>query len=271
MAYSLSATKLQHYARCPRAYYYRYEHGLKDAAAFGSAALGNALHRALAKIYQDWHYQEPIPPLDWLRRCWEEQCSGLSEKQVEEGWQILDGYYEREILAAGVMKRPIALEGRIEGSLIVEGIEFKLIGRYDRLDALAPPEGGLTLIDYKSAKEPVLPMSETLDLQLGLYYLALEQRYDQALRSMSLLFLRRGERVTFEASVEHKRQVEAVVGQLALKLRQEEDWQPQCGEVCGSCTYRKYCPAYCEEQGEAPEPLPERVGTRRGLQLSLGV
>ncbi|ESA32472.1 family exonuclease [Leptolyngbya sp. Heron Island J] len=79
-------------------------------------------------------------------------------------------------------------------------------------------EDGLELIDYKSAKNPVLPESDTVDLQLGLYSLALEQRYGKLLRRMSLLFLRTGGRVTYEVTYEHRRQVEAVIGELACEV-----------------------------------------------------
>jgi CRISPR/Cas system-associated exonuclease Cas4 (RecB family) len=46
---------VQSYQQCPQAYRFRYERGLKSPAAFGSAELGNALHRALAIAYKDGH------------------------------------------------------------------------------------------------------------------------------------------------------------------------------------------------------------------------
>ena len=98
MAYLLSATKLKSYARCPKAYYFRYECGLSNQTAFTSAALGTALHTALAQLYQDWHYQEPLPSEAWLRSCWDSQIAGLTNKQTEEGWQILQRYCDREII-----------------------------------------------------------------------------------------------------------------------------------------------------------------------------
>ncbi len=54
MAYQLAATKLQTYYRCPQAYYFRYELGLKTPGFFGNAKLGTALHQTLAKAYRDW-------------------------------------------------------------------------------------------------------------------------------------------------------------------------------------------------------------------------
>ena len=259
MSYLLSATKLKSYTRCPKAYYFRYECGLNEQGGFGSAALGTALHGALAQLYQDWHYQEPLPSESWLQRCWDENNVGLTDKQNSEGWQILLQYHERELVLAGTMSRPLATEGRIQGTLQANGVEFKLVGRYDRIDFI---DGGLELIDYKSAKSPTLPSAEEIDLQLGLYYLALEQCYGRSLKRMSLLYLRTGERVSYEASEEHKRQVTSVISELSQRLREEVEWEPRCGVQCARCSYARYCPAVTQK----PEAT---VQKERKLQLCL--
>ncbi len=59
----------------------RYELGLKTATFFGSTALGTALHQALAQSYRDWHYEDPLPKLDWLHHCWEQNSKALSPDQ----------------------------------------------------------------------------------------------------------------------------------------------------------------------------------------------
>ena len=259
--YYLSATKLKSYARCPKAYYFRYECGLKDKSAFAAAALGSALHGALAQFYRDWHYQEPLPSETWLRHCWENNNAGLSDNQLTEGWQILLQYQERDVIPAGKMQRPLATEGQVQSVLQASGIEFKLTGRYDRIDFM---DSGLELVDYKSAKSPKLPNDDEIDLQLGLYYLALEQRYGRSLQKMTLLFLRTGDRASYEATEAHKQQVQAVVGELAQRLREEDEWQAQCGEQCRSCGYVQHCPA----MRSAVEPV---VAVPRKLQLCLGL
>ena len=262
MAYSLSATKLKSYARCPKAYYFRYECGLKERNAFASAALGTALHGALAQLCQDWHYREPLPSKAWLRECWEANSLRLSDQQLAEGWQIMQAYYERELLSIGKMQKPLATEGRVKATLLTNGIEFELIGRYDRIDFI---DGGLELIDYKSAKSPQLPPAEEIDLQIGLYYLALEQRYGRSLQKMTLLFLRTGERISFEANEAHKQQVQAVISGLAQRLREEGEWQARCGKQCRSCGYARYCPAVVRSEAEPVVAVP------RKLQLSLSL
>ncbi|MEL6353546.1 MAG: PD-(D/E)XK nuclease family protein [Cyanobacteria bacterium J06627_28] len=261
MAYFLSATKLKSYARCPKAYYFRYECGLSEQSGFGSVALGKALHGALAELYQEWQYHEPLPSETWVRQCWENNNAGLTDRQTDEGWQILTQYYEREIMPAGTMQRPLATEGRIQGTLQANDVEFKLVGRYDRIDFVAD---GLELIDYKSAKSPTLPSPEEIDLQLGLYYLALEQCYERSLKRMTLLFLRTGERVTYEATDDHRQQVQSVINELAQRLRGENEWEQRCGKQCARCSYARYCPAVAQQ----PEAA---VQTERKLQLCLSV
>ncbi|EDX82697.1 hypothetical protein S7335_999 [Synechococcus sp. PCC 7335] len=234
---------------------------MKARSAFASAALGTALHAALAQFYQDWHYQEPLPSDAWLQQCWENNNAGLTDKQLADSWQLMQQYYERELVPVGTMQRPLATEGRLQGTLQANDIEFKLVGRYDRIDFV---DGGLELIDYKSAKSPQLPSANEIDLQLGLYYLALEQRYGQSLKQMTLLFLRTGDRVSYEATEVHKQQVQTVIGELARGLREEEGWQARCGQQCRSCGYARYCPAV---QPEA-EPV---VALPRKLQLCLSL
>ena len=99
---------------------------------------------------------------------------------------------------------------------------------------------------------------------MGLYYLALEQRYGRSLKRMSLLHLRTGERVSYEASAAHKQQVTAVISELAQRLREESEWQASCGNQCGQCQYARYCPAVAQK----PEAAVQRP---RKLQLCLSL
>ncbi|MDV2992500.1 MAG: hypothetical protein N4J56_002154 [Chroococcidiopsis sp. SAG 2025] len=149
MAYQISATKLQTYHRCPQAYQFRYELGLKNNAFFGSAALGTALHQTLALVYGNWHYQEPLPRMDWMLDCWRQRSTSLSPAQAEDGKQILETYYQNFIASKTAIHKPLAVEGKIQASLQVASLEFALTGRYDRLDYL---DDGLELIDYKSTR-----------------------------------------------------------------------------------------------------------------------
>jgi putative RecB family exonuclease len=201
MAYPLSASRLRAYQRCPQAYYYQYERGIKQPGFFGSASLGTALHQALLRIYRDWHYQQPVPPLTWIDECWQQHGTALSPAQQAEGREILEAYYQRFVVEASPMRKPLAVEGKVQGNLQIENLEFTISGRYDRLDWL---EDGLELIDYKSGKEKQIPEATLLDVQIGLYFVALEQRYHQSLKQLSLLYLRTGEKISFAATSAHQ-------------------------------------------------------------------
>ena len=263
MAYQISATKLQAYNRCPYAYYLRYERKLATNEFFGSTALGIALHQALAQCHRDWHYRHPIPDLRWVHHCWQQHSSDLTPNQVSEGSEILENYYNNFIANQVAITQPLAVEGRIQGYLQVENLEFLIVGRYDRLDFLSD---GLELIDYKSGREVRLPEAREMDVQIGLYYLALEQTYHQNLKYLSLLFLRTGEKIRFEATEAHKERVQEMIGNLAVRLRYDRGWEPLPGGQCDRCTFARYCSAVTAN----PAPLPESH-SKSQLQLVLNL
>jgi putative RecB family exonuclease len=263
MGYPISATKLRTYQRCPYAYYLRYEKRVSPKDCYGSAALGNALHQALAQCHRDWHYYDAIPDRRWVHQCWDNNTSGLMLHQVREGRAILDLYYDRFIKSEPVLRQPLAVEGKIQATLEVQNLEFTITGRYDRIDFL--PDG-LELIDYKSSREVKLPDHDELDLQIGLYYIALEQTYQQSLKYLSLLFLRTGEKVRYPATPHHQRRAQQVISQLALQLRHDQDWQPNPGTHCDRCSFRRYCTAVNRD----PSPLPTTAPTP-SLQLAFSL
>jgi putative RecB family exonuclease len=262
MAYPLSATKLVTYQKCPKAFSFRYERGLSSPAAFGSPDLGNALHQALATSYRDWHYNDHKPGWDWFEFCWGTSVAKLSEAQIQDGRSILKGYYRDFIEPLSVMPQPLGIESRIKATVQFENIEFALGGRYDRLDNV---DGTLELIDYKTTKNASMP--DSVDVQLGLYSIALEQVYQQSLKKVTLIFLRAGETLSFEVNQHHREKVHSLIADLAIRLRADNEWTPSTGNHCDRCGYVKYCPA----QNTKPEPLPQEGRKQRLVQLSLAV
>jgi putative RecB family exonuclease len=262
MSYPLSATKLVTYRQCPQSYYFKYERGLKSPSAFGSAELGKILHKTLADIYLNWSYQDPKPTWEWCYAFWTLNAKGLEESALIEGGKILYRYYDGFVRPHAVMKKPLGIEGRITAELQFDNIEFSLSGRYDRLDWLGD---GLELIDYKTTKSETVP--DSIDVQLGLYYLALERTYQKSLKRLTLLYLRSGKCVSFDVTQAQREEVRSLISDLATKLRADAEWKPSEGGHCDRCTYQKYCTAKtCE-----PEPLPEEARDLRQVQLTLGM
>lgn len=264
MAYTLSASRLQTYQRCPQAYYFQYERRMSNPIGHRAAGLGRAIHDTLAILYRDWSYGQPMP-WAWVMSQWEPHKTELTPSEYQDGAIILQRYYT-QYLQAEMLRKPVAVEGKIQGTLQFGGIEFSLKGRYDRLDWF---EDGLALVDYKSAKSPQIPAPGTVDVQLGLYALALAQHYGQALKQVSLVLLRTGEVVDFAVTDTHQAKVLSLIQDLALKLHVDEDWNPCTGSHCKSCSYKSYCPAISSE----PVPLPAEIQARpaRSLQLSLNL
>jgi putative RecB family exonuclease len=106
-----------------------------------------------------------------------------------------------------------------------------------------------------------------MDLQIGLYYLALEQTYRQSLKYLSLLFLRTGEKVRFKATRKQKQRVQTVISDLATRLRHDETWEPTPGKQCDRCAYARYCPSVTQD----PAPLPTTLSASPELQLALSL
>ena len=264
MPYQLSATKLQTYHRCPQAYYFEYERRVPGSSRFGSAELGKALHDALAEIYGQWHYSEPIPPLEWIQSCWHRHATNLEPSRVREGETILQQYHREFMVKPGRIRKPLGVEERLKGRMQADNLEFELVGRYDRLDWF---EDGLELIDYKLARPLSPPEPERIDLQLGLYAIALEQLYGKSLRRLSLIYLRAGEKLSWDATPEQRQLVREAVETLARQLRADETWEPRDGKHCDRCAYTRYCPAVCD----APEPLPASAQPESELQLALNL
>jgi putative RecB family exonuclease len=261
----LSATRLTTFSRCPRAYYFRYEQKAPGKPV-RAALLGRSIHEALAQFHQ-WPGWRGMPSLAVLQEAWIAAASTLPETQEKEGWQLLKTYYQKFVEPLEQWREPLATEGRLEGTLQAGPVEFKLGGRYDRLDTLRPDTkkgGGATLAvtDYKTSRTVLAPDQLAMDIQMGLYQIALNQRYQGSLAQVNHIYLRTGDIVQFEAHEEQQVAVKTKIQSLACALMEDKAFVPKEGEHCRSCEYRKFCPAIHER----PESLPKQT---RSLQLSL--
>ncbi|AFY60861.1 PD-(D/E)XK nuclease family protein [Synechococcus sp. PCC 6312] len=262
MGYALSASRLQTYQRCPQAYYFQYERHMSNPIGQRAASLGWALHQTLATLYRDWSYSQPMP-WSWVMVQWKPYKTRLTPFEYQDGEIILQRYYA-EYLQSDMLRKPVAVEGRIQGTLLFDGIEFSLKGRYDRLDWF---EDGLALVDYKSAKSPQVPAPDAVDVQLGLYALALGQHYQQSLKQVSLVFLRTGNVISFAVTDNHQAKVRFLIQDLALRLHVDQDWNPCTGTHCKGCSYKAYCPAVNPD----PAPLPSEIQSRPAPPLQLAL
>ncbi len=238
---NLSASRLVTFNRCRHAYQLKYQRQVPEAPIRASQ-LSLALHKALEHFY-NWPAYRGFPQLDNLLTCWETVLShySLTERQREQGWQYLQQYYQAHVSHLDQWIEPLATEGRMQASLLIGGLRFKLTGRYDRLDFLDGQ--GLHLIDYKLNASP-LPDTLALDIQLGLYALMLEQVYQKALTQVSHHYLSTGHTESFTVTPHQQETVREHILELAQALVQEKSFDPSIGSHCRSCTVRQYCQSH---------------------------
>ncbi|WP_051021044.1 hypothetical protein [Synechococcus sp. PCC 6312] len=72
-------------------------------------------------------------PWDWVIEQWEPHKTRLTLSKYQDGESILQRYYT-QYLQSEMLRKPVAVEEKIQGTLRFEGIEFSLKGRYNRLD-----------------------------------------------------------------------------------------------------------------------------------------
>jgi len=251
---NLSASRLVTFERCRHAYQLKYQRRIPEAPIRASQ-LGLALHATLADFYS-WPAYRGFPGMAVLLDSWTVALAKyqLTERQQEQGWKYLQTYYEHYLEPLnGQWIEPLATEGRMEADFLIGGLRFHATGRYDRLDFL---EGeGLHLIDYK-LNETTPTDSLALDLQLGLYALMLEQVYQKSLVLVSHLYLSTGRRESFAVTDEQQTLVRAKILELAQALVQEEDFHPNAGAHCRSCSVKLFCTSHTPNaQPVAEQPL----------------
>lgn len=266
MAYQISATKLQHYQRCPNQFSLKY---LKRVPGrpIRQPLLGKALHQALAQ-FNRWPGWKGMPGLRVMQDAWEEMLEkfpNLSSNQIDEGWRMLEQYYQKFVQPLEQWQPPLAVEGKLDGRLVVGSVEFKIIGRYDLLDRLPGSSdiAQLHLIEYKSSRQQKTLTELEVDVQLGLYQIAIAQHYGASLAKVSHIYLRTGEVVPFQTRPQQLEIVQARIEELAYKLVSDEAFEPGPGEHCQECDYRQYCPAVSDR------PVPVEEESELKLQLSL--
>lgn len=69
-----------------------------------------------------------------------------------------------------------------------------------------------------------MPDSSEIEVQIGLYYLALEQTYRQSLKYLSLLFLRSGEKIRFKATRDHQERVQKTISKRVVSSHGQVLW-----------------------------------------------
>ncbi|MBD2104272.1 PD-(D/E)XK nuclease family protein [Leptolyngbya sp. FACHB-261] len=275
MSYLLSATRLLTFTTCPRAYQFRYELKL-PGRPLRTPQLGLALHRALQQFYRWPGAAAEGPSRAFLQTCWAGASARLEAPEQQRGAEILERYFQRHVSPLQGWRQPLAVEGRLKAPLAVEGergiVELTIIGRCDRLEYLEPESSAtgqtarLHLIEYKTGQLHRSPDTLKLDLQLGLYQIAIRHRYQASLAKVSHVYLAADEVLSYAVAPAQESASRAHALELVEQLLEAKDWACKSGPHCRTCAYRSYCPAW----QDPPTALPTQalIGVK-SLQLSL--
>ncbi len=268
----LSATRLLTFAHCPRAYQFRYELKL-PGRPLRAPQLGLALHQALRQLYRWPGLGNELPTQTFLRTCWAAASAQLEPTDQRRGLELLERYFQRHIAPLSTWRPPLAIEGKLKAPLLVSdpagAVELTIEGRYDRLEFLEPEQRNNTarlhLIEYKTGQPHRSLDTLKLDLQLGLYQIAIRHRYQAALVRVSHLYLAADEVLSYAVTPEQETASRTYAMGLVEQLLSTETWPCALGQHCRPCAYRAYCPAW-HDSPPVPTGAP---ASPPGLQLSL--
>ena len=244
----LTFTKLDIYRKCPLRFRLRYQEKLPEVS-MGGRNLSLILHQTLRSFLLNARRDSG---LEVLLRAYEDNCplpqGPKQEQRYNEGYQALEDFHWKE---GARVATAVALEQKF--SVVVEGMEVT-----GRLDCALEGEDGLELVDFKFTRE----IPETVDpFQLQVYALGLREVTGAAPDSLAYYYLRQGRKVSFPGGEPAIQEGKERVTGLADRLQEDRTFSPQVGSWCGTCSYRRYCPA----QRGRPDPVPRQ----QPVQLSL--
>jgi len=172
--HALSATGLKTFLECRRKFYYRYVEKLQSHEIPQDVPkeyeIGNVLHNALKKVYEDVSAYSDIADLRKKMEKALKIVSGSSEfeKFLLRLWRKrLESFYENEMVRFAQGSSVFSCEE----SFTTEFEGVTLTGRIDRIDS---SDTGLEVLDYKSGKYPTYSaktLEKATDFQLEFYYL----------------------------------------------------------------------------------------------------
>jgi DNA helicase-2/ATP-dependent DNA helicase PcrA len=235
----VSYSKLSTFKECPFKYKCLYIDGLwhlkKDRPYL---SMGSSVHLALRDFFtirdkgqRTLQNLGKLLKKNWIRKGYKDDKE--EKEYAVRAWDMLSRFYETYdpyILPLIVEKNFFA---KVEENLI-----FSV--RIDRVDRL--PSGGYELIDYKTGKNTDIGKEEE-DLQLTIYYLALQSRYRIRPTRFTYYFLEDNKRVTTSQTEKQIEQGLISIKNLVRNISTTHEFLPTPNPFCSFCDFAEMCPA----------------------------
>jgi len=260
-----SHSRLGTYETCPFQYKLRYIDRLKPKLGNTiESYMGSMVHDALEWLYglvRDSHIVSKEALLKKYDQIWKENWKDnirvvkkdlTADNFKQTGSSCLEMYYSRYHPFDQAIT--IGLEERM---MIALPEDKKMQGYIDRLDKIS--EGHLSVHDYKTSSRVPPQAKADQDRQLGLYALAVQQKYpDVSQIDLIWHYVRFDEEV--RSSRSQKQLDKMVVDTLSLIKEVEvatecKDFPTKTSILCNWCEYKAQCPEY-SHQFSSQEPIP---------------
>jgi putative RecB family exonuclease len=265
-----SHSRIASFEKCPLQYRYRYIDRIKRDTQSIEAFLGNRVHEALERLYQE-AARGRAPALadliDSYHRDWETKFSDRitivragdgPDLYRRRGESCLATYYARH--HPFDQAETVGLEERVQMALDGEG-RYQVQGFIDRLARAA--DGVLEIHDYNTSN--TLPRPEDLkrDRQLSLYQMAVQKRFPED-REVRLIWHYLVQDRTLESSRSpadldrtRKETIKAID-----RIEAARDYPPHESALCRWCEYRDICPLFATTAA-SPRPGEDAVEEAR--------
>jgi superfamily I DNA/RNA helicase/RecB family exonuclease len=243
-----SYSRIGTYEDCHLRYFFGSVAGLDDRSSY-QMAFGRLMHTVFELAAKGEVADEP----EALKAAYRERFDpawfpsrAIAHQYWRDGMAMLELWHRGEAeMAARALRFEVAFEMEVAGHLVR--------GRIDRVDRA---EGGIALLDYKTARNPATEEEAARSLQLAIYYLAALRDPELATLGppveMGLVYparprLGRFTRVTQRPGPDHAAQVERRLVAL-LEGAAAESFDPNPHADCRMCAFKPICPMW--PQGE---------------------
>jgi putative RecB family exonuclease len=248
-----SYSQLNTFKTCPQQYKIIYMDGVRKPHESIEAFMGKRVHEVLEWVYDKDNRSKSYQTFDSLCKTYDEywvknwheniyiaDYRNPSDFYYSIGKRCLSNYYNKY---GPSFDEPVA-ETEIELQFKIDNHPFR--GIIDRLDN--PGKGKWVIHDYKTSKREKNQRQAFNDLQLGLYYLAVQQNYKE-IEEISLCwhFLRTGNEVLITHTQEKmeliRRKLTKLIKKINFAKKDENNFIPKESILCNWCYLWEECTA----------------------------
>lgn len=245
------------------------------------AVFGTTIHDTMKFI----HTPSILPPsldqaMEHFSNAWNPAVFESPDEEraaFSQGIRIIQDYYQKNNPANFNI---VDLESRFQIEIPVKfdaasnhGVNMQthiISGIIDRIDKT---EDGYEIIDYKTTKK--MPSQDKVDndLQLSVYLQAFLSRYPKEIENIdklkvSLYYLKHGVKLSATRTVEQLKKSEQLFLD-AIKLIEEEKFEPNITPLCDWCGYQNICPMWKHKFKELRKIDTEEINSAIGEYVEL--